>query len=56
MTVDIYDHLLIVGTVCSFIQGMTSARGRRILYLRSEIRKYETKQNRVRKRRNDSSK
>ena len=25
MTGGIYDHLLIIGTVCSFIQGMTNA-------------------------------
>ena len=91
MTAGIYDNLLIIGTVCSFIQGMTNAWllhnlliptpqeilqkssrknyasagifGRELLTPgqgfsrpRSEIRKYETKQNRVRKLRNDSSK
>ena len=25
MTGDIYDHLLVIGTFCSFIQGMTNA-------------------------------
>ena len=98
MTGYIYDHLLIVGTVCSLIPGMTNAwllynwliptlseilqkssrknyasagilgrellasrrvfrdQGRGILRPLSEIRKYETKQNRMRKLRIDSSK
>ena len=43
--------LLIISTVCSFIQGMTNAWLLHNLFIptRSEIRKYETKQNHVRK-------
>ena len=85
MTGGTYDHSLIIGTVCSFIQGMTntwllhnlliptlqeilqkSSRKNYVsagifgrvfrVHIPSEIRKYETKQNCVRKLRNYSSK